>query len=77
MHCSHAGCAATACWSDGLTAQRKNFAVHLPLIDWVFGTYYLPGDRWPVRYGLEDDPIPEGYARQLVYPFSRSGPFLR
>jgi len=58
-------------------AVDKNFAVHLPVIDWMFGTYYLPGDRWPVRYGLEDDPVPEGYARQLVYPFSRSGPFRR
>ena len=58
-------------------AVDKNFAVHLPVIDWVFGTYYLPGDRWPVRYGLEGDPVPEGYARQLIYPFSRSGPFLR
>ena len=53
-------------------AVDKNFAVHLPLIDWVFGTYYLPGDRWPSRYGLEGDPVPGGYVRQLVYPFRRS-----
>ena len=52
-------------------AVDKNFAVHLPAIDWVFGTYYLPDDRWPQRYGLEGDPVPEGYVRQLVYPFLR------
>ena len=63
-------------------AVDKNFAVHLPVIDWVFGTFYLPGRRWPARYGLEGDPVPEGYGRQLVYPFRgggpfRGGPFLR
>jgi sterol desaturase/sphingolipid hydroxylase (fatty acid hydroxylase superfamily) len=59
-------------------AVDKNFAVHLPVIDWAFGTFYLPGDRWPARYGLEGDPVPESYARQLVYPFLRGGgPFLR
>jgi lathosterol oxidase len=59
-------------------AVDKNFAVHLPAIDWVFGTFYLPGRRWPARYGLEGDPVPEGYGRQLVYPFLRGGgPFLR
>ena len=47
-------------------AVDKNFAVHLPVIDWVFGTFYLPGERWPARYGLEGDPVPEGYGRQLV-----------
>jgi lathosterol oxidase len=57
-------------------AVDKNFAVHLPVIDWVFGTFYLPGRRWPARYGLEGDPVPEGYGRQLVYPFLR-GPSLR
>ena len=59
-------------------AVDKNFAVHLPVIDRIFGTYYLPGDRWPARYGLEGDPVPEGYTRQLLYPFlRRGGPFLR
>jgi len=59
----------------------KNFAVHLPVIDLVFGTFHLPGDRWPARYGLEDDPVPESYVRQLVYPFRPSasplGPVTR
>jgi hypothetical protein len=47
----------------------KNFAVHLPVIDLVFGTFHLPGHRWPARYGLEGDPVPESYLRQLAYPF--------
>jgi sterol desaturase/sphingolipid hydroxylase (fatty acid hydroxylase superfamily) len=63
-------------WHHAAEAEAvdKNFAVHLPVIDRVFGTYYLPDDRWPARYGLEGDPVPEGYTRQLVYPFERSRP---
>ena len=45
-----------------------NFAVHLPFIDRVFGTAYEP-DRWPARYGIAGDPVPEGFRAQLVYPF--------
>jgi lathosterol oxidase len=32
-------------------AVDRNFAVHLPVLDRLFGTYYLP-DRWPNAYGL-------------------------
>ena len=32
-------------------AIDKNFAVHTPIWDILFGTYYLP-DRWPTAYGL-------------------------
>lgn len=32
-------------------AVDKNFAVHTPIWDLLFGTYYLP-DRWPSAYGL-------------------------
>jgi lathosterol oxidase len=46
----------------------KNFAVHLPVLDWLFGTYYLP-DRWPHVYGLAKGKVPEGYFRQMAYPF--------
>lgn len=59
------------------TAQRealdRNFAIHLPLIDWIFGTYYLPKDVWPERYGIEGSPVPDGYLRQLVHPFVNRG----
>jgi lathosterol oxidase len=57
------------------TAERealdRNFAIHLPLVDWLFGTYYLPEDRWPERYGIEGNPVPDGWLRQLVHPFHR------
>jgi lathosterol oxidase len=56
------------------TAERdaldKNFAVHLPVLDWLFGTFYLPRGRWPASYGLAGgNPVPPGYLRQFVYPF--------
>jgi sterol desaturase/sphingolipid hydroxylase (fatty acid hydroxylase superfamily) len=50
-------------------AADKNFAVHTPVWDRLFGTYFMP-DRWPSSYGLSGgDPVPEGYFRQLIYPF--------
>jgi len=50
-------------------AVDRNFAIHLPVLDRLFGTLYLP-DRWPVRYGIEGDPVPEHYLGQVVYPFA-------
>jgi lathosterol oxidase len=53
-------------------AIDKNFAIHFPWIDRIFGTYYFPdGDRWPDTYGLHNEPIPEGFWGQFFYPFSR------
>jgi lathosterol oxidase len=52
-------------------AVDKNFAVHLPIIDLVFGTAYLP-NRWPMAYGLlGGEPAPRGYLRQFAWPFRR------
>ena len=33
--------------SDNPSAYDKNFAIHFPFIDFLFGTYHLPGDQWP------------------------------
>ena len=52
-------------------AVDKNFAVHLPWLDRLFGTAYLPRDRWPDAYGLGGAAIPDGWLRQLVLPFRR------
>src|SRR5216683_2414874 len=34
-------------------AIDKNYVAHLPVIDWLFGTFYMPKDKqiWPRRYG--------------------------
>ena len=52
-------------------AVDKNFAIHLPIIDRLFGTYYMPEGQWPAAYGIAGDPVPDAYGRQLVYPFTR------
>jgi sterol desaturase/sphingolipid hydroxylase (fatty acid hydroxylase superfamily) len=49
-------------------AINKNFAVHTPIWDRLFGTYYLPG-RWPAAYGLAGGrEVPRRWISQLVYP---------
>jgi len=61
-------------WHHGSEAQAvdKNFAVHLPIWDWLFGTLLLP-DHWPGEYGLASgEQMPEGWARQFVEPFRPS-----
>lgn len=57
-------------------ARDRNFAVHLPAIDWLFGTLHLPPGRWPERYGIDGKPVPDGWLRQLVWPLhaAPSGP---
>ena len=50
-------------------AFDKNFAIHLPAIDRLFGTFYLPKGRWPKGYGLGTASMPEGYWAQLAAPF--------
>jgi lathosterol oxidase len=52
-------------------AMDKNFAVHFPWIDRLFGTHYLPEEAWPAQYGVLSDPPPPGFAAQLVWPFAR------
>src|SRR5262245_46179342 len=50
-------------------ARDKNFAVHFPWIDRLFGTHHLPPGAWPARYGVLQDEPPPGFAAQLVWPF--------
>jgi sterol desaturase/sphingolipid hydroxylase (fatty acid hydroxylase superfamily) len=48
----------------------KNFAIHFPWIDKMFGTYYYP-DEWPERYGLDGEELAPDFLRQTVDPFIR------
>jgi lathosterol oxidase len=50
-------------------ALDTNFAVHLPVLDRLFGTQYLPRDAWPERMGVAGAQPPHGYWAQLLYPF--------
>ena len=50
-------------------ARDKNFAVHLPWLDRLFGSHYMPAQAWPERYGIAGDPVPPGFLGQLAHPF--------
>jgi lathosterol oxidase len=47
----------------------KNFAVHFPWVDKIFGTYYYP-DEWPESYGLNGEQISPNFVRQTIEPFT-------
>jgi sterol desaturase/sphingolipid hydroxylase (fatty acid hydroxylase superfamily) len=49
-----------------------NFASIFPLIDFIFGTYYLPGKEWPEGTGVHEGNYPKGFLKQSVYPFTKS-----
>lgn len=46
----------------------KNFAIHFPWIDKLFGTYYYPAD-WPEKYGLDGEEVAPDFLRQTIEPF--------
>src|SRR5215467_2728113 len=46
----------------------KNFAIHFPWIDKVFGTYYFP-ETWPEEYGLAGEEISPTFIGQTIEPF--------
>jgi len=52
-------------------AIDRNFAIHFPWIDKLFGTCYFPKDKWPDTYGLHNEKIPAGFWAQTFYPFTR------
>ena len=59
-------------WHHSATTYNKNYAVHLPIIDKMFGSYHLPVGEWPDEYGIEGNPVPDGYLAQLVHPIMPS-----
>jgi sterol desaturase/sphingolipid hydroxylase (fatty acid hydroxylase superfamily) len=53
----------------------KNFASTFPVLDLLFGTFYMPADRLPARFGTGDPDYPEGFWGQFVYPARRGQVF--
>jgi sterol desaturase/sphingolipid hydroxylase (fatty acid hydroxylase superfamily) len=54
----------------GIEANHTNYSAFLPVWDVVFGTYRMPADRRPERYGM-DEPVPDGLLGQLRHPLRR------
>ena len=51
----------------------RNYAIHLPLVDMLMGSFKLPrDDSWPEEYGvLKLETVPEGIVAQHLMPFRR------
>jgi sterol desaturase/sphingolipid hydroxylase (fatty acid hydroxylase superfamily) len=62
-------------WHHTLSHEggNKNFSNVFSLWDRMFGSYYLPEDRAPEVFGLDDGKMPEQFLAQLAAPF-RSDP---
>ena len=58
--------------SSNPKAHDKNFAIHFPFIDMLFGTYYPIGETWPENTGLGETRFPKGFVRQFVFPFIKN-----
>jgi sterol desaturase/sphingolipid hydroxylase (fatty acid hydroxylase superfamily) len=41
--------------NEDMRRINKNYGTFLPLMDRIFGSYYLPSKRWPLSYGLLDE----------------------
>ena len=52
---------------------NSNFAPTFAFWDWIFGTFYMPEGKVPENFGTDDPLLPEGYFKQLLYPFKRKG----
>jgi len=46
---------------------NRNYASMLPVLDKLFGTWYMPKRQWPGSYGI-DTPMAAGLAGQLLQP---------
>jgi sterol desaturase/sphingolipid hydroxylase (fatty acid hydroxylase superfamily) len=48
---------------------EKNFASTFPILDVLFGTFYMPEGELPDKYGIGERDYPESFTGQLVRPF--------
>ncbi len=49
----------------------KNFAPTFPVLDIIFGTFYMPKGRRPEIYGVTGKPVPQSFVAQMLWPFRR------
>ena len=58
-------------WHHTMANQggEKNFASTFPILDLLFGTFYMPKKMLPEAYGVADKGVPSGFGAQLLYPF--------
>jgi len=54
-------------------ALDRNYAAHFAFIDHAFGTAVKSDQLWPERYGVLGDYVPNGFVKQLKFPFTWKG----
>jgi sterol desaturase/sphingolipid hydroxylase (fatty acid hydroxylase superfamily) len=54
-------------------AIDKNYAAHFAFLDYLFGTAVKSDRAWPAQYGVVGDYVPNGFWKQLKFPFTWKG----
>ena len=52
-------------------AIDKNYAAHYAFLDHLFGTAIKGQTGFPEKYGVQGDYMPDGFTKQLLFPFRR------
>ena len=59
--------------SQDQEALDRNYSAHFAFIDYLFGTAVKSTRLWPERYGVLGDYVPNGFVKQLKFPFTWKG----
>ena len=59
--------------SQDQEALDKNYAAHFAFLDYLFGTAVKSDKVWPEKYGVLGDYVPNGFLKQLKFPFTWKG----
>ncbi len=55
--------------SQDQEALDRNYAAHFAFLDYLFGTAVKSDRTWPEKYGVLGDYVPNGFFKQLRFPF--------
>jgi sterol desaturase/sphingolipid hydroxylase (fatty acid hydroxylase superfamily) len=55
--------------SSDQEALDRNYAAHFAFLDYLFGTAVKSDRRFPEKYGVLGDYMPEGFVKQQLFPF--------
>ncbi len=56
--------------SQDTEAIDRNYAAHFAFLDYLFGTAVTADRKWPERYGVLGDYVPNGFLPQQTFPFT-------
>ena len=59
--------------SQDQAALDRNYSAHFAFLDYLFGTAVKSTRLWPEKYGVLGDYVPNGFLKQLRFPFTWKG----